>query len=334
MKKLINLSRKIFILNILGLFVFTDSALSQKQEFEIQDCSITVDKSELIIFAGGENGCIYQHKFSDSSTEYQLNFDVDNNKQNSRVEIINNDKKYTVPIPDFIGVSTAIEVNFLNFYSSKNPSLLFRYSIYGNGFNPCYIRNIILFDPNISSGYIEVKGKNLGISRLDSENPNDINTCINFQDIDNDKVIEIIANDGRFGYQFDSSGASSSAPEKVLKFTGNELVDATIKYPNFIKKQAGEVWNRVLSINPKSSIEKGSSYGQDTASSGYFLAMATYLALKSLLGEYKEGMALVNKRIEIDELNFTTEGQRFPYDVEEFLIERGYIKKSDRLSDK
>lgn len=326
MKKLINLSLQIFILNILGLFLFTDLALSQKREFEVEDCYITVDKSELIIYAGGDNGCQYQHKFSDSSTEYQLNFDVGNNKENSRLEVINNGKKYIVPIPEFIGSSTAIEVNFLNFYSSKNPSLLFRYSGYGNGFNSCHIRKMTFFDPNISSGYSSVKGQNLGISKLDSENPNDINTCIEFQDIDNDQVIEIIATDGRFGYEFNSSGASSSAPQKVLKFTTNDLVDVTTKYPDFIKKQAGEVWNRVLSINPKSSIEKDSSYGDVTASYGYFLSMATYLALKSLLGEYKEGMALVNKRIEIDKLNSTPEGQKFPYDVEEFLIDRGYIK--------
>lgn len=332
MQKLIFLSLQILLYNILSLFVFTDSALSQKREFEVQDCSISVDKSELTISAGsGDNGCQYQHKFSEGSTEYQLNFDVGYNKPNSRVEIINNGKKNIISIPDFRGITQPIEINFLNFYSSRNPSLLFRYSSYGNGFKNCYITNMTLFDPNIASGYIVAKSKNLGISRLDPETPNDINSCINFQDLDKDKVVEIIATDGRFGYEFSACGACSSAPEKVLKFTGNELVDVTNKYPNFIKKQAGEIWNRVVSINPKSSIDKGSSYGEDTARSGYFLAMATYVALKSLLGEYKEGMALVNKRIEIDDLYWTTEGQRFVYDVEEFLIERGYIKKSDGL---
>ncbi|MGI0479718.1 hypothetical protein ACN4EE_02895 [Geminocystis sp. CENA526] len=332
MKNIINLSLKIVILNIFGLFLFTDSALSQKREFEVQDCYISVDKSELIISAGGgENGCQYQHKFSNGLTEYQLNFDIGYNKPNSKVEIINNGKKNIISIPEFIGVGTAIEINLLNFYSSKNPSLLFRYSFYGNGFNNCNITNMTLFDPNIPSGYIVAKTTNLGVSRLEPENPNYIHSCIDFQDIDNDKVLEIIATDGRFGYQFGACGACSSAPLKVLKFSGNELVDATIKYPNFIQKQAGEAWDRVLSINPKSSIENGSSYGRDTASSGYFLAMATYLALKSLLGEYKEGMALVNKRMEIDELKFTTEGQKFPYDVEEFLIDYRYMNKSDGL---
>lgn len=331
MQKLINKSLQIFILNILSLFLFNDSAFSQKREFEVEDCYISLDKSELIISAGGDNGCQYQHKFSEGSTEYQLNFDIGYNKPNSRVEIINNGKKYTVPIPEFRGITQPIEINFLNFYTSRNPSLLFRYSSYGNGFNRCYITNMTLFDPNIPSGYIVAKNKNLGISRLDTETPNDINSCISFQDLDKDKVVEIIATDGRFGYEFSACGACSSAPRRVLKFTGNELVDVTIKYPNFIKKQAGEAWDRVVSINPKSSIDKSSSYGEDTATSGYFLAMATYLALKSLLGEYKEGITLVNKRIEIDNLYWTTEGQRFVYDVEEFLIERGYIKKSDGL---
>lgn len=325
-KKIIALALKIFIFNIVNLCLFTDYALSEKREFQIDNCYISLDKSELIIYAGGDNGCQYRHKFSDSLTEYQLNFDVGNNKKNSRLEVINNGKKYIVSIPDFIGSSTAIEINFLNFYSSKNPSLLFRYSDYGNGFNSCHIRKMTFFDPNISSGYSLVKGSNLTISRLDSENPNNINTCIEFQDIDNDQVIEIIATDGRFGYEFDSSGASSSAPQRVLKLTENELIDVTTKYPNFIKKQAIEVWNRVLSINPKSSIKKDSSYGDVTASYGYFLSMATYLALKSLLGEYQEGMALVNQRIEIDQLNFTPEGRKFPDDVEQFLLDRGYIK--------
>lgn len=94
MHKLIFLSLQILIYNIINLFLFSDPALSQKREFQVQDCYISLDKSEFTISAGGgENGCDYQHTFRDGSTEYQLNFDIGYNKPNSRVEIINNGKK-------------------------------------------------------------------------------------------------------------------------------------------------------------------------------------------------------------------------------------------------
>lgn len=203
------------------------------------------------------------------------------------------------------------------------------YGTDGNGYSPCNFHKIVVFNQSIKSGNFLVKPEDLNVSPT-FDDPLTISSCLSFEDLDSDNIYELIAPDNILAYafsDFDLSGFGSFY--KIKRITSKGIYDITNQHKNFMVKVAEKNWNEIL--QKVSSTQKDNSQQSSEVIIPYFGNMVAYITAKSILGEYKEAMSLVTKRIEIDDLNFTLKGQKFPYEVEEFLIERGYIKKSDGL---
>ncbi|MGY6529255.1 MAG: hypothetical protein ACXITR_04945 [Cyanobacterium sp.] len=314
MNRPIALCSQILFYNLLALLLFGKSTLAQEYR-EIEECTITNNshhKSLFSVFPNGANGCQFEEEITHNSNTYRLTFDVGNNKNNSRIEVLDNQgRNHIIAIDEFIGISTSITVSLLPLYHQQNPSLLIDYVTYGNGFNNCMVNNMMVFDDNISSGATRINATNLNISDVDRENPHRFNACFDFEDINNNGILEAIALDGRFGYQF-SSGAASAAPTRVMSFTPDGLQDVTLQHPNYLRQQALSVWNTVIERSGEENTE-------------YFGYMAAYAGIKSLLGEYPEAKALIQRRMEIDNSANDYFGDNFITDLETFLSNSGYL---------
>ncbi|WP_069791999.1 hypothetical protein A5482_009135 [Cyanobacterium sp. IPPAS B-1200] len=315
MHKYITLCSQILFYNLLALLLFGKSTLAQSPEYrDIEECTVTDnthDKSLFSVFPSGANGCQFEEEITHDSGTYQLKFDVGNNKNNSRIEVLDSQgRNHTVTIDEFIGISTSITVSLLPFYNQENPSLLIDYVTYGNGFNNCTVNNMIVFDENIPSGAIRINSTNLNVSEVDRQNPHSFNACFNFEDINNDGILEAVAFDSRFGYQF-SSGAASAAPTRIMSFTPTGLEDVTQQNPSHLRQQAESLWNTVIQRSGEENVE-------------YFGYMAAYAGVKSLLGEYQSAKSLIQRRMEIDNTATGYFSNDFITNLETFLRNNGY----------
>jgi len=287
--------------------------LAQPMETPIQGCTIKSDNIEkgfsIIKEFSNPEGCTFEHTFSHNSVDYLLNVDLyaDENP-NSKIEVINtnNNQKYTFELPVFVWV-TALDIHFLNLYHKNKPSLVIDYSHSSQGTGGCYT-DITFYDASLPSGYDKVSAEQVNLG--DSEGA--IRTCFEYEDIDGDGIVEVLGHDFRFGYKF-SSGAGSGLPKKVMKLKSNGLVDVSKNYKGFLRKQASDFWKNVL-------------YESRAQSYYYYGQMAGYMAVKSLLGEYKEAKSLVNKRIQADGQRNTTEAKEFLSEIDSFLRKTKYLK--------
>lgn len=289
--------------------------LAQQVETPIQGCTIesdNIEKGFLILKNpfNPEEDCIFQHTFSQNSVDYLLNIHLyaDENP-NSKIEVINtnNNQKYTFKI-FYFGWNTVLDIHFLNLYHKNKPSLVIDYNDpTGLGARGCYTE-ITFYDASLPSGYDKVSAKQVNLG--DSEGT--IRTCFEYEDIDGDGIMEVLGHDFRFGYKF-SSGASSGIPQKVMKLKPNGLVDVSKDYKGFLRKQASDFWKNVL-------------YESRSQSYYYYGYMTGYMAVKSLLGEYKEAKSLVNKRIQADGQRNTPEAKKFLSEIDSFLRETKYLK--------
>ncbi|AFZ46465.1 hypothetical protein Cyast_0486 [Cyanobacterium stanieri PCC 7202] len=316
MNRHITLCSRIVFYNLLALLLFGKSTLAQSDEYrDVGECTITNnqahDKSLFSVFPNGANGCQFEEEIGHNSDTYRLRFDVGNNKNNSHIQVIDNQgRNHTVAIDDFIGISTSVTVSLLPLYDQHRPSLLINYVTYGNGFNNCTVNNMVVFDQNIPSGKIRVSADTLNIAEIQNNNPHSFNACFEFEDITDNGVLEALALDGRFGYQF-SSGVGSAAPRRVMRFTNNELQDITHQHLPYLRQQAQSLWNLVLERSNEGNFE-------------YFGYMGAYAGVKSLLGEYQEAKSLIQRRMDIDNSRNRYFGDDFITDLEAFLLSNNY----------
>lgn len=316
MNRYITLCSQILFYNLVICLLWGKSTLAQSPEYrEIGECTVTDNShhdSLFSVFPSGAEGCQFEEEVNHSSGNYRLTFDVGNNKANSRIDILDpQGRNHTVAIDQFMGISTSITVSFLPFYNEQTPSLLIEYVTYGNGFNNCNIHNMVILDANIPSGKTSINGHNLSVSDVDNQEDIDgFNACFNFQDISGNGILEAIALDGRFGYQF-SSGAASAAPTRIMSFTTEGLEDVTPQHPDYLRQQAQSLWDIVIEYSNEGYVE-------------YFGYMAGYAGLKSLLGEYQEAKSLIESRLEIDNSAGDYLGDDFISDLETFLVRNGY----------
>jgi hypothetical protein len=130
------------------------------------------------------------------------------------------------------------------------------------------------------------------------------------KDLDGDGHLELVTSDDRFSYAF-SSYVNSYLPILILRYQQGKFIDVTRKYPKLVRKGAADAWDAYR--ERKNEHDPSVPPGEPTRP-----PLAAYLALKSLLGEKKEGLQRVKAAYNLPDRN------QFFQELEQFLRENGY----------
>lgn len=144
-----------------------------------------------------------------------------------------------------------------------------------------------------------------------------------FEDLDGDGNYEFISADNAFLYAF-SSYAGSFPPLRVMTFSDGTFTDTTRQYPELIRERINSTEG--LLAESELAIERNG-------------LLASYVASKTLVGEYESGWAYMLDRYDQSSeqgLNiYSTEGEvvgsypDFPTALRAFLEETGYLSPQD-----
>lgn len=134
-------------------------------------------------------------------------------------------------------------------------------------------------------------------------------TGYNLEDLDRDGIPEFNSADNRFAYKF-TSFAASGFPIQIWQYRQGRMIDVTRRYPNLIRRDANEWWQRYIESRNQGYENKGS--------------ISAYLADKYLIGEQKDGWERVQQAYK------ESDRQQFFRELRSFLRQTGYIRGNSR----
>jgi hypothetical protein len=226
-----------------------------------------------------------------------------NTWNNLHLWITRQGKRMEAPSPERFKGDTKIsalekpQLNVIDLEGDRDPEVIV--TLFTGGAHCCNYSLIYYFNPQANQYQVlKQKWGNLGF------NPKDL------KDLDGDGHLELVTVDDRFAYAF-SSYVSSYPPILILSYQQGKFINVTRKYPKLVRKNAAEAWES-YKLNIKSQLLP-SDPGESVRP-----PLAAYLALKSLLGEKKEGWQRVKAAYNLPDRN------KFFQELDKFLRENGY----------
>lgn len=181
------------------------------------------------------------------------------------------------------------EVRVRDLDGNREPEVLVNF--FTGGAHCCTISRIYRYDPNQR--------------RYRSIDTSWGHTGYKLEDLDRDGVPEFNSADNRFAYKF-SSFAGSGFPIQIWQYRQGRMIDVTRRYPNLVRRDANNWWQRYIESRNQGYESKGS--------------LAAYLADKYLIGEEKDGWERVQQAYK------ESDRQQFFSELRSFLRETGYIR--------
>ncbi|MBW4534797.1 MAG: hypothetical protein KME09_12760 [Pleurocapsa minor HA4230-MV1] len=305
---------------------------------EVEGCSLELKENEINIFSGSVDlGCNFEYKLRDQTTEYSVAFNIIHANQlsefgakESSVYVLdsNSGEVYEQKVQFTTGSGAqSLTVSLKNLYNRNKASVVVEDEMVGNGSCTGSLE-VTVYDQNLpnklyrlGNGVVKAAltydyGSDYYV--LDRE-PYYVPICTDFKDIDNNGITEIVTQDKRFS-AFEKS--FTSYPPQIIALNTNGFEDVTLQYPNFLRAEAKYHWDEVIKARQEAS----------NSCPYYFIEMASYAAIKSMLGEYPDAIKHIKERINMD-LSFHRRYDcylpnginTFIPNLEAFLSENNYI---------